>query len=195
VSDRVLIATAWSPTKSHCFEDYQAGVVSALKSRAETELFITTSFAESKFESIVGAMSQARAYALEGGFTHYLNVEADFKLPEGALDLMLQMRKSVVLPGRGEGEGLVRMNYDTLIGSRIGWGVVLITRKVLEKAPFLFHGSFLTPDRAWFKFLLHAGIEVWQNRDLVIQPLEPAAQHPERSFAPTLASSNPDWPS
>ena len=162
---RVLITTAWSPTKSNWFDLWSRGIAFTLK-RPYTDLYITTYPAESKFASIVGAMREGQEYAIKNRYDFLFNVEADFALPSYTLDRLIEANCDVILPGvkpELQERGLVRMGYEELIQGRIGWGVMLVKVHVLMECPFSFHGDFLTPDRAWFKRVLQRGFEVWRD--------------------------------
>lgn len=183
MNPRVLIATAWWPTKTRCFDRWSRGVARQLT--GDVDLFITTRFSDSKFKSIVEAMTQAQAWAFEHGFTHLFNLEADKELPEGSLDRLLQRDKPVVLMGRSSGSGMSPFSLKELdIG--YGWGSMLVQMSVLEKIPFEigFSGEFITPDRVWFKRLFQLGIPAWVDHDCPVVTLEPAARGALESFKP-----------
>lgn len=182
---KTLIATAWWPTKSRLFSQYAQGVITQLEEN-DAEMFITTSFAESKFESIVRSMVAAEQYALNQDFTHLLNVEADMQLAPGFLDRLLKLEKPVVVVAHDERpEKKSRPgNFQTLIDSRIGWGAMLVSCDVLQKIPFesAFRGDYLTPDRLWFKRLLMENIPVWIEANEKPHLLEKAESGPRRAF-------------
>lgn len=187
---KVLIATAWWPNKTPCFARYSAGVVAQLDGGPyESELFITTNYADTKFQSIVGAMSQAQEWAEAHGFTHVLNVEADKELPAGTLGRLLEADKDVVYPGRGQGKGLVKIAPGAIrapLEKTIGWGVVLVRTSVLSLCPFnSYVGEYLWPDQAWWKRLAFEGIGTWVDFDTPIGTLIPPADRPSASFNPT----------
>lgn len=181
---RTLISTPWWPSKTPCFEAYSRGIVRQLGE--DTELFIATSFAESKFESIIRSMVAAEQYAMGNGFTHLFNVEADVELPPGCLRRLLSLEKPVVIalhserPEKKSGEA----DFQTLVDGRVGWAVMLVDLDVLKRVPFesAFKGDFMTPDRLWFKRLLLERIPVWL--DTVDRPmlLEKAESGPRRAF-------------
>lgn len=188
---KVLISTAWWPTKTPCFARYSAGVAAQLEGEGyEAELFITTNYAETKFQSIVGAMTQAQQWAEAHGFTHVLNVEGDKVLTGGTLARLLAHDKPVVYPGRGQGRGLVRIAPGAVrapLEKMIGWGVVLVRTEVLERCPFnSYVGEYMWPDQAWWKRLAFEGIGTWVDFDTPIETLIPPANRPSMSFNPNI---------
>jgi hypothetical protein len=144
------------------------------------EIFITTSMESTKVASIVQSMCDAESYALANRFTHLLNVEMDKVMPDGLLEKGLKHDKDVLLfndhgaPWSGE-KGLKRMDYDSLIPVGSGWGLMLVKVDVLRKASFTsgLRGGYITPDRLWFKRLLHLGVEVWRDCDQHATTTEP----------------------
>jgi hypothetical protein len=185
--NKVLIATAWWPTKSKWFNKYSAGILSASVD-VDTELFITTSFADSKFESIVKSMCQAEDWAKAHGHTHILYVEADKVLPSGAINSLLIHDKSVVLLGRGEEKrsGLECMDFARLIDGKFGWGAMLVKIETLNQVSFKesYRGDFISRDRAWFKRLLQLGVKIYLDHETKVTTLEPAEKTPQKSFKP-----------
>ena len=195
---KVLICTAWSPTKSRCFPKYAEGISRVLHSSIPTELYITSTMVDEKFESIVKSMAEAQYYAMYSRCTHLLNVEADRLVPEGTLEAGLDHNKDVVLftptaPKRGEAslrqfseEACREMNPG---GSGIhGWGTMLVSVDTLRQVPFEegYHGNYCWPDVMWFRKLKRVGIDIWIDRTHTIELLEPASPNPGVSFAPGL---------
>jgi len=185
---RVLISTAWWPTKSKWWPQYSSSVGELLSGPIDCDLFITTSFSDSKFRSIVDSMSQASAWASAHGFTHILNVEADraFSDPKMALSTLLSRDKSVVVASSSfGGSGIARMT-PSLIDRGEGWGVMLVDVETLNKIPFTsgYAGDYISPDRAWFRKLRMSGVDVWLDFDIKVSVLEPAARTPMSSFRP-----------
>jgi hypothetical protein len=176
---KVLINTAWWPSKTRWFAKYAAGIVSQLEDPAyDSELLLATNFAQTKFVSIVRSMRQGQQWAEHHHCTHVLNVEADKVLPAGAVARLLSHQKPVVFAGdtQLEGEGLERLSPHTGIGQTKGWGVVLVETPVLARAPFDQRrgGGWFWPDRLWLKKLDHLGIEAWIDYDCEVETLEPA---------------------
>lgn len=181
---KTLICTSWWPTKSPLFADFSRGLTGQFDQ--DVELFLTTSFAESKFESIVRSMVSAEQYMLNHPFTHLLNVEADVMLPDGFLSRLIEMDKPVIVCAhdqRPERKSFVG-DFKTLIDSRIGWGAMLVQRDVLEQIPFesAFRGDYLTPDRLWFKRLLSSNVPVWVDTTERPKLLEQAENGPRSAF-------------
>lgn len=186
---RVLISTAWWPSKTSCFTRYAHGIGHQLeRSDFDAELFVTTAFAPTKFQSIVAAMTQAQQWAQEHEYTHVLNVEADKVLFCDTVRRLLAHRKAVVYPGRGGGSGLVRVQPGQIrapLEQMIGWGVVLVETEVLGRVPFnSYVGEYTWPDHAWWKRLAFEGIDTWVDFDTPIETLQPAAKRPSKSFNP-----------
>lgn len=180
----VLIATAWWPTKTHCFAEYAKGVTRMLGIKeADVQLFIATHLHESKYGSNIGALQQAERWALEYDFTHLLVLDADIVLPAEGLHCMLSADKSVVLAGRGHGEGLGRFNTEAENQGQ-GWGCTLITTKTLREVPLstAYAGDYLSPDRMWLKRVEQQGIGIWCLYDVVAELLEPSAVMPMSAF-------------
>lgn len=195
---KVLVATAWSPTKSEYFKEYAAGISSALKSEVQTELYITATIADDRFSSIVRSMAEAQYYAMYNGFTHLFNVEATRRLPPGILESGLSRGKEVLLFSSiplKDGEGPVRKFTRDLCNELnpnpselMGWGTMLVEMSVLRRVPFEdgYRGGYLWPDVMWFKKLGLDGIDIWVDREHTVKLLEPADHTPGSSFAPGL---------
>lgn len=185
--NKVLISTAWWPTKTPHFARYAAGVVELLAvDEVDTEFFITTSFHESKFGSNATALHQAEEWLLGAeGFTHLLILDADVVLPAEGLCHMLEADKGVILAGRGHGSGISRVTRAAANHGQ-GWGCALISAETLEQVPLIegFSGDFLSPDRMWFKKLEQLGIEVWCHHDTEAVLLEESASAPMAAFKP-----------
>jgi len=186
---KLLIVTAWWPTKSGCFQQYSAATSELLQHLAregiESQLFITTHYHESKFGSIVGALTQGQQWAIEKGFTHLLILEADKVLPPLSLKSLIASNATVILAGRGGGSGKSRYDVRTQdIG--YGWGCTLIATELLKQYP-LDSGAIrdhYTPDRAWFKRLMLDGVPILIDHEAPVETLEPAATAPQRAFKP-----------
>ena len=186
MTTKVLIATAWWPSKSRWFGQYSSGVLGVVGD-ADTEIFITTSFADSKFESIVRSMYQAEQWAKKHGHTHILNLEADKVIGPGSLHTLLSLDKSVILFGRNEQKtGLEKLEYKRLIDGNFGWGAMLVKTEVLNSVSWKdgYRGDYISPDRAWFKRLIQLGIDVYLDHSTPVQTLEPASNEIQKSFNP-----------
>jgi hypothetical protein len=189
---KVLINTAWWPSKTRWFSRYAAGIVAQLEDPSfDKELLIATNFAQTKFISIVRSMMQGQQWAEHHLCSHVLNVEADKVLPAGAVARLLSHKKPVVFAGdrQIEGEGLERLSPHTGIGQSKGWGVVLVETPILALVPFDQRrgGGWFWPDRLWFKKLDYLGIEAWIDHDCSVETLEPAAKTPAFCFDPSNA--------
>jgi hypothetical protein len=194
MSAKVLISTAWSPTHSWWFSEYSQGIANQiLPMDVTTEFFITTTFATTKFESIVGSMLQAQRYAIYKEFTHLLNVEADRLIGHKTLDTLLRVDRDVVLgiPSEYIGQYPVLKSGPTeyrRVSDEIGWGVMLVKTNVLLGASFeagLVGGGLMWPDRMWIKYCLSHGV------DIAVCAIEetiltPASKSIDASFAPDL---------
>lgn len=184
---KVLIVTAWWPTKTKYFEQYSQSIVRLLNTiDVETELFLTTIYAPSKFESNAKALFQAEQWAIECEFTHVLVIDADVVvLGENSLKKIIELNKDVVLPGRGSGTGCVKANEEN-DDNGVGWGCCLVKTDVLKKCSFLpgMVNEYMWPDRLWFKRLRFAGINIWRYYDVVANTLEASAGVPMPSFQP-----------
>jgi hypothetical protein len=168
--EKVLITTSWSPTHTKFFGEYSQGVSEQLKDGSfEKELMLGATFAETKFESLVGSMILAQAYALSRGFTHVFNVEADRVLPSGIVRTALNMSCPVVLivgadrlRENGIDSSAPSEEWPSIIKQRIGWGVALVETAVLRRVPFenALVSQFLWPDILWLKRAKSAGVTV-----------------------------------
>ncbi len=178
---KVLIATAWWPTKSKYFEEYSKGVVGLQKAKIETELFITTQFHDSKFGSNFLAVKQCVTWAIKNKFTHILILDADITLSPENFIKMIKSNKDILLAGRGSGDGLCLMNNNT--NDRIGWGCSLIKTEVFENVKLEYSGDFLTPDRLWLKKAKIFGYKVWCHFGVVPKILEESTNFPMSAFS------------
>lgn len=176
MKDKVLIAVAYWPTKSGCFFEFTKGLESGIgkKNPIDYELFIHSSIADNKFESIVNSLSMAREYALsDGSFTHMLGLDADVKLKANAIRKLVVLKKEVVVSvhsGRVDDFQEGQANYDSLVSSQIGWACMLANMKTIEKVPFTMSGGeYLYPDRMYFKRLIQLDIPVYI--DTITQPI------------------------
>jgi hypothetical protein len=182
---RILIVTAWWPTRTNCFKEYSEGINDLLSSKkVETEFFITTNFHESKFGSIFHSMKQAEQWTIEHGFDYLLNIDSDIVLKLEDFEKMVELEKDVLLTGRGHGNGLSVLNIQNPVNGQIGWGCCLVKKEILELVPFVFSGDMLPPDRMWFKKLSLTGIDIWCNFDIIPKCLEESDIQPRRAFKP-----------
>lgn len=184
---RILICTAWSPTHSEYLLQYSNGVFQQ-NSEHKIEIFLTTTFAKDKFKSIVGSMIDAQKYALEYNFTHLFNLEADRYIGKNTLKKMLEIDSDVVV---GAPTGSLQIGEETShisnVNSSLGWGCMLVKTDVLKVAPFniAISDSGEWPDRRWFKYCLHRGINVLACEiDETI--LKPSSTTWDLSFAPNI---------
>lgn len=185
---KVLIATSWWPTKTASFPEYARSVSGLINDGGvETELFITTSFADSKFRSIIESMNKAQEWAQAHACTHVLNMEADRSIQktEGFLKRLVDKDKPVLVLSRVMGgSGVRRMTLRELDAGQ-GWGLMLVQTSVLERVPFRagFVGDFYTPDRSWLKRLFQLDVPVWLDHEEPFELLEPAEKGPRPAFA------------
>jgi hypothetical protein len=184
---KILICTAWAPTKSHCFPEYSKAVGSVLEDdELGAELFITTHSIDSKYESIVRCMHQAEDYALMKGFTHVLNVEMDRLAGADLVKSLLAHDKDIVLPGIGRGGGVQDPGAMQLESEGRGWGIMLVKTDVLRQASFAngFRGDYLDPCKMWFKLAQRMGYKVWIDEDIDTMPLilERETPYPTKGF-------------
>lgn len=164
---RILVAIAWWPTKSKCLFEVVGGLQRGLQGIDENsyEVFIHSSVAETKFQSIVASMADAFNYARSQGFTHILCLDADVKLGDRAVLGLLQLKQGLVVAvhsGRADEFSCGFATYETLINGCLGWACMLVELGIVEKVPFQESGfSHLPPDRMWFKRLLGLDFPIW----------------------------------
>lgn len=172
----VLVATAWWPTKTPHFAAYARGISAQLEEG--DELFIATSLSGGKFESIVSSMALAERYALDHGFSHVFNVEADIELKPGTLRRLLALSYPVVVAAHSERDDMSGGpgTFKSLVDQALGWNVLLAHVDVLRRVPFAqgFQGDYMTPDRIWFKRILREEVPVWIDTETRPRLLEPA---------------------
>jgi hypothetical protein len=187
--NKVLACTAWSPTHSEFFHSWGSGVAA----QDPDEIFITTHFAEDKFDSIVGAMEKARKYALSKDFTHLMNIEADHKLPFEALDHCLTMDKDVVIMAGRYGVYMEKpeaVPVCSFVTSCVGWGSMVVRRSVMEVVPFdVFkedrkrYGDPLWPDIGWYRAVIRRGFEIWYDYRVMVDVMQKPNPGIQKSFA------------
>lgn len=183
---KVLIATAWYPTKSRHFGAYSSSVAALLgHPEYDSDLFITTSFGETKFESITRSMRQAQQWAEAHDYTHVFNIEADICVERETIAKLLHRDKPVVYVSSG-GSGFHQLGvYNSGRGPTKGWGAVLVQTAALQDVPFdSYMGPWAWPDRMWLKRLNQLGVEVWIDQDIGVQVLENPSTIVESCFNP-----------
>lgn len=187
---KVLISTAWSPTHSPYFSEYADGISNLNLDGLEHELFITTHFAKSKFQSIVGAMHKAERYAKLKGFTHIFNVEADRKLIDvDLLHKMLDIDSDIVLGySHREHPEIPEFVQYTPSHDCVGWGTMLVTTQLLKEISFTVgdRGAASWPDRMWLKRCYVEGKKI-TIMDIDVITMEKSSNAILDSFAPELA--------
>jgi hypothetical protein len=177
---RVLIVTAWYPSRTEEAVAYFGGVSALVQSGIPVELFITTALEESKNKSAVRAMSEGEVYAQLSQFTHVLNLEMDKVLPPQALRRGLELDKPVLLFNDKDApwsrvKGLKQLSYNSLVDGRAGWGSMLVKTGVLDRLSLSngYVGDYISPGRAWFKRAMQLGIEVWRDSDTFVKTMAP----------------------
>jgi hypothetical protein len=180
---KILIATAWWPTKTYLFDEFSEGLCDLLyfgkSENIEIELMFATNLHESKYGSNYLSINQCFDYALGNDFTHILILDADIVLSADDLDKMIKSSKDVVLAGRGSGKGLIKHNFET---SNIGWGCSLLKTETIKKRP-KYTGDFLSPDRSFLKFVSKNNFEVWCHYDVSPKILEESQTKIVAAFA------------
>lgn len=181
---KLLITTAWWPTKTPFFERYAIGVDRLIRSGLCDQFFITTRFHDSKYGSNFEAIQQGAHWAIAHDFTHVLILDADVVLSITGLQVLIEADKEVILAGRGSGSGVSKMDLQSPSIGNIGWGCALYKVSAVKKCPMEYGGDFISPDRLWFKKLIMSGIEVWCHFDVVPTLLETSANRPMAAFSP-----------
>ena len=131
---------------------------------------------------------QAEQWAIEKGFTHIMNLDADILIEdENFLWKLLEVDKDIVMPGRGSGTGTVIFSPNAA-DRNTGWGCCLAKVEVIKNVSLSsgLSSDYLWPDTMWFKKLRLSGYKIWRCYDAIVKHLEEASNVPSASFQPSM---------
>ena len=173
---KVLLSTAFWPTKTPYFRKYSEGVTRQLlnSDRIYVDVFITTQFAQWKTFSIAGAMHQAALYAIENDYTHYFNVDADVCLGEHVLTDLLKHKEPIVI---GNPHGSMSGDLSDILNTskdKCGWMIMLVETSVLKEVPLLVPGQdpFEHCDFTWYKKIQSKGYKIWVDKEINAEQMD-----------------------